>query len=134
MSDLKEKKFGFVVHPPHPMPCNPYPFPCPVPGPIPPGIHTQDWLSYINSYIDVRARQMYEKLKEQLNKPSTPPSVDNPIRDYVLLKEKYTNKVYMVWIEDGVLHTGFCGMQDGSNGDLIWGDETGNSRAIKLNS
>ena len=61
MADLKEKKFGFVVqkHHPHCHPCPP-----PFPGSIPPGINMQDWINYINSYIDVRARQMYEKLKK----------------------------------------------------------------------
>lgn len=32
--------------------------------PIPPGISTHDWIQYINSYIDIRARQIYDKLKE----------------------------------------------------------------------
>ena len=62
-SDLKEKKFGYVVQPP-PCPCpHPHPFP-PPPGPIPPGMTVQDWLTYINSYIDLRARQLYDKLKD----------------------------------------------------------------------
>ena len=62
-SDLKEKKFGYVVQPP-PCPCpHPHPFP-PPPGPIPPGMTVQDWMTYINSYIDLRARQLYDKLKD----------------------------------------------------------------------
>ena len=59
MSELQEKKFGYVVHPPHHH-CVP---PCPPPGPIPPGMSVKDWTDYINSYIDVRARQIYDKLK-----------------------------------------------------------------------
>jgi len=51
MAELKEKKFGYVVCPPHHH-CIP---PCP-PGPIPPGMTVKDWTEYINSYIDVRAR------------------------------------------------------------------------------
>ena len=52
-AELKEKKFGYVVQPP---PCpHHHPFP-PPPGPIPPGMTMQDWMTYINSYIDVRAR------------------------------------------------------------------------------
>lgn len=55
--ELKPKKFGYVVHPlpPHP--------PMPPLPPPPPGISMADWISYINSYIDVRARQLYDKLK-----------------------------------------------------------------------
>lgn len=75
---------------------------------------------------------MYEKLKGLIN-PSTP-TVDNPIHDYILLKEKDSNRVHMVWIENGVLHSGFCGTQDGSTGDLSWSDETGSTRAIESNT
>ena len=57
MSEMQEKKFGYVVHPPHHH-CFP-----PPPGPIPPGMSVKDWTDYINSYIDVRARQIYDKLK-----------------------------------------------------------------------
>lgn len=62
MSELQEKKFGYVVHPPHHH-CIP---PCPPPGPIPPGMSVKDWTDYINSYIDVRARQIYDKLKNMV--------------------------------------------------------------------
>ena len=63
MSDLKEKKFGYIVnnqpcpghlHPPYP----------PMPPPIP-GVTMKDLIQYVNSYIDVRAKQIYEKIKEQ---------------------------------------------------------------------
>lgn len=60
MAELKPKKFGYVVHPPHPPAFN---APYPPPPPPPPGISTTDWIAYINSYIDVRARQLYDKLK-----------------------------------------------------------------------
>ena len=62
MSDLKEKKFGYIVnnqpcpghfHPPYP----------PMPPPIP-GVTMKDLIQYVNSYIDVRAKQIYEKIKE----------------------------------------------------------------------
>ena len=53
--DLKPRKFGYLVYPPPPFPPHP-------PAP-PPGIHVSDWIAYINSYIDARARQIYEKVK-----------------------------------------------------------------------
>jgi hypothetical protein len=53
--DLKPRKFGYMVYPPPPFPPHP-------PAP-PPGIHVSDWIAYINSYIDARARQIYEKVK-----------------------------------------------------------------------
>lgn len=62
MSDLKEKKFGYIVnnqpcpghlHPPYP----------PMPPPVP-GVTMKDLIQYVNSYIDVRAKQIYEKIKE----------------------------------------------------------------------
>ena len=60
---LNERKFGYVVQPNHHH-CHPCPPPPPYPMPIPPGISTQDWIQYINTYIDVRARQIYDKLKK----------------------------------------------------------------------
>ena len=60
MAELKPKKFGYVVHPPPPPPA--YVFP--TPPPPPPGMSMTDWIAYINSYIDVRARQLYDKLKK----------------------------------------------------------------------
>ena len=70
MAELKEKKFGYVVQPPFPPPPpppKPYPFP-PPPRPLPPGMTVADWTAYINSYIDVRARQLYDKLKGLVTK------------------------------------------------------------------
>lgn len=72
MAELKEKKFGYVVNPPpgphkhiipH-IPGNPFMQPPPPPVPLPPGMTMQDWMAYINSYIDVRARQLYDRLKD----------------------------------------------------------------------
>lgn len=45
MEDLKERKFGFMPPPPPPPQC-------PTHG----GISMGDWMKYINTYIDVRAR------------------------------------------------------------------------------
>lgn len=57
MAELKEKKFGYVVQPP--CPHHP-PFP-----PPPPGVTVQDLMTYINQYVDVRAKQIYNKLIEK---------------------------------------------------------------------
>ena len=90
-AELKEKKFGYVVEQPS-CPHHP-PFP-PPPGPIPPGMTVADWTNYINSYIDVRARQLYDKLKDK-----------DVVKDFILLKDQKDDKVYEVYIYDGALHS-----------------------------
>ena len=57
-------------------------------------------MMYINSYIDVRARQLYDKLKELYSKHD-----ETNVRDYILLKGKDDGKTYKVYIENGILHT-----------------------------
>ena len=91
---------GYAIKPnlpPYP-PCRPYP-PPPPPGPIPPGLTVQDWMMYINSYIDVRARQLYDKLKELYSKQ------DEKAKDYVLLKDVETEKIYKVYVKNAELET-----------------------------
>lgn len=58
MAELKEKKFGYVVQPPCPGHHPPFP-------PPPPGVTVQDLMTYINQYVDVRAKQIYNKLIEK---------------------------------------------------------------------
>lgn len=54
MAEMTERSFGYACCPPQSYPhhsCNP----C--------YITTGDWIQYINAYMDVRARQIYDKLK-----------------------------------------------------------------------
>ena len=91
---------GYAIKPnlpPYP-PCRPYP-PPPPPNPIPPGLTVQDWMMYINSYIDVRARQLYDKLRDLYTKQ------DEKAKDYVLLKGVDDGKTYKVYIEEGELQS-----------------------------
>ena len=96
MAELKEKKFGYVVCPPHHH-CIP---PCP-PGPIPQGMTVKDWTEYINSYIDVRARQIYDKLKNQLPSGGGGSGPYNEIE----LRDIETGEIYKLYISDGTLYT-----------------------------
>lgn len=84
MAELKEKKFGYVVQPPPPPPCPLPHFPIKAPFPIPPGMNVQDWTLYINSYIDVRARQLYDKLKKLMQQQQT---ADNVPHDAVFFRD-----------------------------------------------
>lgn len=54
MAEMTERKFGYMPPPP--------PHQCPHDGHISMG----EWMQYINAYIDVRARQIYDKLKGQI--------------------------------------------------------------------
>lgn len=101
-AELKEKKFGYVVEQPS-CPHHP-PFP-PPPGPIPPGMTVADWTNYINSYIDVRARQLYEKLKKLISEGSVPGEGEtSEPKTYILLKDiNNPNDIYKVYIQDGNL-------------------------------
>ena len=101
MAEQTEKKFGYVVNPPKP-PCPPIPPPFPprpLP-PIPPGMNVRDWLAYINSYVDVRARQLYDKLKKLISDIGTK---DNVPRDAIFLRDVSTSQVYKVYMQNGVL-------------------------------
>ena len=69
MAEQTERKFGYMIPPPHDCNCVQPPHGCVQP---PHGCSTHhevsmaDWMHYINSYIDVRARQIYDKLKGQI--------------------------------------------------------------------
>lgn len=69
MAEQTERKFGYMIPPPHDCNCVQPPHGCVQP---PHGCATHhevsmaDWMHYINSYIDVRARQIYDKLKGQI--------------------------------------------------------------------
>ncbi len=91
--NLKERKFGYAVLPPPPHPPCPHP-PHPPHHCIPAGMTVRDWINYINSYIDVRARQLYDKLKDK-----------DVVKDFILLKDQKDDKVYEVYIYDGALHS-----------------------------
>ena len=97
MAELKEKKFGYAVVPPCP-PCPPHPLPPFPPGPIPPGMTVHDWVQYINNYVDVRARQIYNKLKDELDIGST-----EKVHNKLLLKDINNGKTYEVFMKDGIL-------------------------------
>ena len=51
MAEMTERSFGYTCCPPPNHSCTP----C--------HITTGDWMQYINAYMDVRARQIYDKLK-----------------------------------------------------------------------
>ena len=99
--EMTEKKFGYVVNPPKPPmpPCPPPPPVRPLP-PIPPGFAVRDWLAYINSYVDVRARQLYDKLKKLI---SDIDKKDNVARDAIFLRDTTTQIVYKVYMENGIM-------------------------------
>jgi hypothetical protein len=108
MADLKEKKFGYVVQPPPPPHIHPHPHPHPFlpplpPGPVPPGMTVQDWMTYINSYIDVRARQLYDKLKSLYSQQLG--NSDDDIHNYILFRDQGNNKIYKLFMYNGSVHT-----------------------------
>lgn len=96
MAELKPKKFGYVVHPPAPPKFN-------VPPPAPPGISTTDWIAYINSYIDVRARQLYDKLKSLYNQQIE--NNDDVVHEHILLKDHTTNGAKKLFISGDSIFT-----------------------------
>lgn len=60
MDEMTNRSFGYTgCQPQHPHQCTPN------------HITTQDWMQYINTYIDLRARQIYDKLKGQIGDGST---------------------------------------------------------------
>lgn len=130
MAELKPKKFGYVVHPPPPPP--PYVFP--TPPPPPPGMSMTDWIAYINSYIDVRARQLYDKLKKLYE--SQVESSDNTVHDYILLRDKGTGDIRRVFIHNDVICTDDWNGTGQSistvNGEsIVWSDLTIGTRSAQ---
>jgi hypothetical protein len=99
-AELKEKKFGYVVHPPYHPPCPPPPPPCP------PGMSMTDWIAYINSYIDVRARQLYDKLKDlytggSISEDAIRDALNDHIFDKIRVRGGSSNDtVYVVDLDD----------------------------------
>ena len=131
-AELKERKFGYVVQPPscphhHPVP----PFP-PPPFLIPPGMTVADWTNYINSYVDVRARQLYEKLKKIIPEGG---GSSGGVNNYILLRDvSKPNDVYEVYIQDGnlqsQLHVGSNSQQSSNDTEQLQDDEDGTGEPV----
>ena len=71
--------------------------------PTPPGFTVKDWVAYINSYIDVRARQLYDKLKGMYNQKID--ENDGVEHNYVLLKDQKTGEIKKLFISGDILYT-----------------------------
>ena len=99
-AELKEKKFGYVVQPPPPPHCHHHP---PFHGAIPPGMTVEDWTTYINSYIDVRARQLYDKLKDLYSSGGVVVDTTERAHNFILLKDEIDGTVHRITIRNGVL-------------------------------
>lgn len=84
-----------------PPPPPPPPHVCPTHGFLSPN----DWMRYINQYIDVRARQIYDKLKALIKKQETPVDDSEKTFDRILLRDEVDGKVYMLTTRNGVLCT-----------------------------
>lgn len=88
MAEMTERSFGYTCCPPPNHSCTPG------------HITTGDWMQYINAYMDVRARQIYEKLKGMIGTGGS----DNITGDYLILKDQNNpNKKYKVFIVDGTI-------------------------------
>lgn len=105
---METKKFEPIVNqgqgmfcpPPAPPPC-PHPLPPPGPCPAPHGQIFQGCIAYINSYIDVRMRQLYIKLKETIRKIAE--NCFGPW-NYIILRDiNHPENRYKVYISDGNL-------------------------------
>lgn len=93
---------GKVQCPPPPPPC-PHPLPPPGPCPHPHGQIFQGCIAYINSYIDVRMRQLYIKLKDLIHKIAG--KYHGPW-DYILLRDTdHPDDIYKVYITEGNLRS-----------------------------
>ena len=93
---------GKVQCPQPPPPC-PHPLPPPGPCPHPHGQIFQGCIAYINSYIDVRMRQLYIKLKELIHKIAG--KYHGPW-DYILLRDtNHPDDIYKVYITEGNLRS-----------------------------
>ena len=85
-----------------PPPC-PHPLPPPGPCPHPHGQIFQGCIAYINSYIDVRMRQLYIKLKDLIHKIAG--KYHGPW-DYILLRDtNHPDDIYKVYITEGNLRS-----------------------------
>lgn len=115
MSDMNERNLG----------CCPPPHQC-----APHGIVTMgDWMQYINTYIDVRARQIYDKLKalipsggqyvnriiagknitispsDGIGEVTINAEVEDKIKDYILIKDRLTGKIYKLFMDNNTICT-----------------------------
>lgn len=93
-----------------------------------------DWIAYINSYIDVRARQLYDKLKGLYE--GQVDSSDNTVHNYILLRDKGTGDIRRVFIHNDVIctddWTGTGQSISTVNGEsIVWNDLTDGTRAVK---
>ena len=88
--------------PPPPPPCpHPHPLPPPVPCPHPHGKIFQGCVTYINSYIDIRAKQLYAKIKDYVKKIA---SKYNGPWDHIILRDvNHPENEYKVYVKDGNL-------------------------------
>ena len=104
---METKKFKPVVNsghccPPRPPPC-PHPLPPPGPCPAPHGHIFQGCVAYINSYIDIRMRQLYLKIKKIINKIAG--QYFGPW-DYIILRDaSHPENTYKVYIDEGCLRS-----------------------------
>ena len=88
MAEMTERSFGYTCCPPPNHSCTPG------------HITTGDWMQYINAYMDVRARQIYEKLKGMIGTGGS----DNITGDYLILKDQNNlNKKYKGCMGDGTI-------------------------------
>lgn len=84
----------------------PHPLPPPGPCPHPHGQMFQGCIAYINSYIDVRMRQLYIKLKNMLQKWGQTGGISQVPLDYILLRDTSNPEhIYKVCVTDGCLRS-----------------------------
>ncbi len=105
---MKSKKFNPIVNQKQDATsCSPMPSPCrPTPCPAPHGHIFQGCIAYINSYIDVRMRQLYIKLKNMLQKWGQAGGISQIPLDYILLRDTSNSEhIYKVYITDGCLRS-----------------------------
>lgn len=66
----------------------------------------QGCIAYINSYIDVRMRQLYIKLKNMLQKWGQTGGISQVPLDYILLRDTSNPEhIYKVYVTDGCLRS-----------------------------
>ena len=107
---METKKFDPIVNqgqsnyncPPMPPPC-PHPLPPPTPCPYPHGKIFQGCLAYINSDIDIRAKQLFAKLKQYIY--SIVGKYNGPWDEIKIRDVNHPENVYSVFIEDGNLRS-----------------------------
>ena len=93
------------IYPSHPVHCHHNHSCCDMDcfPPAPPGFTVKDWVAYINSYIDVRARQLYDKLKGLYSQQID--DATKVVHDYVLLKDQATGQIKKLYISNDNLFT-----------------------------